>query len=136
MPYRQITAKALEEGVRNYLERSSTYLDALTESIGEPSVIFRAIEQLLNRLPILWPCVVQMLITYGFYVDDFAQAYVCPNGWRCRKAAKRECLNWARAVFGLHLNILQICAAEGILLLGSGRGCGMLRTHTTECKLF
>jgi len=136
IPYRQLTAGAVEGAVRNYLEEPNTYLDGLTEAVAEPSVLFDAVKDFLEKLPIVWMHIVQALIAAGYQVEELTRQRACPNGYRSRIEGKREQLDWAASVCGLVSSVNAVCAARGFSVFGSGRGCGLLRTRRAECKLF
>lgn len=136
VPYRRLGAVAVKAAVRGYIEEPNTYLSAQTDVVGDCSAVYTAVALFLERLPVAWMYVMQVLVAAGFQVPDLLRQVKCPNSGRAQIAGKAERLDWAASVLALVPELFEVCAREGITLLASGRGCGLLRTHKTECKLF
>lgn len=136
VPYRRVGATPLEAAVRGYIEEPNTYLSAETDAVGDCSAVYTAVATFLEQLPVVWMSVMQVLVAAGFGVPELLRQVMCPNSSRARIAGKAERLDWAASVLALVPELFEVCAREGIFLLASGRGCGLLRTHRTECELF
>lgn len=136
IPYRKYSLKALKEGVCAYIEQANSYVTALTEPIKEVSTLFDVVERMLKNLPYVWMRVVMMLIGAGVTVDEIAQSIHSPNSFKCKRDEKRSRMDWAAQVLRLVPGLFEVANREGYPMFAYGRGCKLLRTHSSECKLF
>jgi hypothetical protein len=136
VPYRRITFDALRFAVEGYLREPSTYLDAAGDSLIESATVFTAVERVLEHLNELWMFLMQMLIAKGFGARILEEYGCCPNGIKARKSGKEGLLNWTTAMLGTMPNAFEICNRHGMTIFGSGRGCALQRTHSSECVIF
>lgn len=136
IPYCQFTVKALEEPVVKYVQEPNTYLEALNEVVSESATLFRAIEMVLQHLPEFWMYLMRQLVLEGYTAAELAVEGASPNSSKCRKAEKKERLDWAAQLLKLVPNVFAEASRHGYPLFASGRGCRLLRTQSRECKLF
>jgi hypothetical protein len=127
---------ALAEAVKAYISVPSSYLEALTAVVNDVSALYESVSCLLTHLPIAWMYLMRELIQSGVTVKEIAKEGKCPNSNKCKTASRKERLDWAASVLRLVPDVLEVVAARGYPVLASGRGCRLLRTHWSECKLF
>lgn len=136
VPYRRISFAALKHVAEDYILNATTYLDAVGSGVEESASVFSAVERLLENLGEIWMLLMQTLITVGFRATMLGRQKDCPNGIKAKKRDKKRLLDWAATMLELVPNALEICNRYGLAIFGSGRGCTLKRTHSTECKLF
>jgi hypothetical protein len=136
VPYRKYTASALGNAVTEYLSKASTYLEAAAVGIRESGTVFDAVECFLTQLPILWMFLMRRLADTGIMDVLKGAKMSCPNAAKSRDEAKRERLEFAAQVLELVPDALRLCSKGGYPVYARRRGCELLRTHSSECKLF
>lgn len=136
IPYRKYSVEAMARAARRYLEEPNSYLGALTEVVNEPATLFTALESVLRHLPILWMHLVGKAIGAGSNARNFFAQGKCPNSDKCRKITKLERLNWASQMLTMFPDVFERASGEGFWVFASGRGCELLRTHSSECAVF
>ncbi len=131
IPYRKYTVRALLQSVLRFVLGQMTYLDALNEPVNEAATLFVVIENILRHLPIAARV---LLESVQGLVEQLRQP--AARKYRSRKSQKNERLEWLGELVIAVPNIFEILNRRGYCIFGSGRGCELLRTQTSECKLF
>lgn len=136
VPYGRKTVEVLKGAVLAYLEEPNSYLSALGGAVSETATLFAAVENLLRNLPIAWMWLMRTMLANGVPVEMISQTAKCPNSCKARKEKKGMRLDWAAAALRLADDLIERTSAEGFSLFAGRRGCELLRTHKSECRLF
>lgn len=136
IPHRKYTLGALKAVVVKYIQEENSYLDTLTGAVNETATAFYALEWLLSQLPTMWMFLMRMAISRGLGVKEIRKEGSCPNSFKCRKAGKKAKLDWVARLLELVPEMFEIGRGCGYAVMGSNRGCALLRTHLSECALF
>lgn len=131
IPYKKYTVRALLQSVLKFVLGQMTYLDAVSEPVSEAATLFVVVENILRHLPIAARVMLES-------VQDLMKQLRQPadRKYRSRKSEKKERLEWLAELVIAVPNIFEILNRRGYCIFGSGRGCELLRTQTSECKLF
>ena len=135
IPYRLPTVQAMSCVISAYLQEANTYLHVLNEAVTEVASAFGALESALKHLPMAYMFLMQLLVA-GEMPREIARHFSCPNSHKASKEGKAEKLDWLAALVKMRPDIFEILNRHGFAMFASGRGCGLLRTHRTECPLF
>jgi hypothetical protein len=137
IPYRRHSLKALRSAVTMYLEQESSYFEVVSDEVDGAATVFGAVEHMVEHLTVFWMRVMQVLVSSGKAVAEVLRdPQVCPNSFKCKSLKKRAMLDVAATLLKLKPDIFEQANREGYPLFASGRGCALLRTHSTECALF
>lgn len=136
VPYRRYSLAALEKAVLTYIQKPESYLSALTGAVGDPATLFSAVRCFLLHLPVLWMHLMRNGMDTALTVSAIRQEVRSPNGRKCRSEEKRRRMNWAAKALRLSPDLFTVGSRAGYPVFSNGRGCPLLRTHTSECLLF
>lgn len=136
VPYRRYTLKALVKPFEAYVSNENSYLSALDETVKDTALLFEIVRSVLRQMPLIWMQLMKIALEASFDLTDLRKKRICPNGHKARKQEKRDRLDWAAAMLELFPNALETLAKEGFFPFANGRGCALLRTHSSECQLF
>lgn len=131
IPYKKYTVRALLQSVLKFVLGQKTYLDAVDEPVNEAATLFVVIENILRHLPIAARV---LLENVQELVERLRQPVA--RKYRSRKSEKKERLQWLAELVVAVPNIFEFLNRKGYCIFGSGRGCELLRTQSSECKLF
>jgi hypothetical protein len=121
--------------IERYLFEGSTYLEVLTDTVGEVATAFSGLENALRHLTVAYLALMQLVIAREM-PREIARHFSCPNSFKARKEGKGRNLDWLAATLKIEPNMFEILSSRGYAVFASGRGCGLLRTHRAECPLF
>lgn len=128
VPYKRYSVSALLESVLRFVS-GMTYLKAVSEPVGDTGTLFEVIENILKKLPVAARLLLERM-------SGLFKTVRTGTKFRSKNKEKRERLEWLSELVSAEPGIFEILNCSGICIFGSGRGCELLRTPSTECKLF